>query len=512
MKLELRGIGKRFGPVIANDNIDLVVEPGEIHVLLGENGAGKSTLMNVLYGLYKPDSGQILLDGEPVVFAGPGDAVDRGVGMVHQHFMLIPVFTVAESVALGHEPMKGAGLIDFQQARQTVLDVSNRFGFSLDPDALIEDLPVGAQQQVEIVKALSRDAKVLILDEPTSVLTPQETDELMAIMRQLADDGTSIIFITHKLREVRAVADRITIIRRGKVVGTAEPSTSEADLAAAMVGRPVDLKGVRSAIEPGDVVLEIDNLSVLNETGQLVVDHASMNVRASEIVGIAGVQGNGQTELAQVLLGVENAEGGRIRLHGKDITNMSVRSHIDGGVRFIPEDRTVDGMVKEMSVAENLILNTYRHFADRKTISPEKLNAHANATVETYDVRLGSVTDPMGTLSGGNQQKVVVARELGNDITLLVANQPTRGVDVGSIEFIHAQLVAQRDAGKPIVLISSELDEILKLSDRIVVMYRGRIVGEVGPDTDRDILGLMMAGVPLDEAIEAVEGNGGKRD
>ena len=362
MKLELRGIGKRFGPVIANDNIDLIVEPGEIHVLLGENGAGKSTLMNVLYGLYTPDSGQILLDGESVTFSGPGDAVERGVGMVHQHFMLIPVFTVAESVALGNEPMKGAGLLDLDQARETVREVSKKFGFGLDPDALIEDLPVGAQQQVEIVKALSRDAKVLILDEPTSVLTPQETDEMMAIMRQLADEGTSIIFITHKLREVRAVADKITIIRRGKVVGTADPSASEAELAAAMVGRPVDLKGKRSAIQPGEVALEIDNLSVLNETGQLVVDHVTLNVRNNEIVGIAGVQGNGQTELAEVLLGLQNAEGGEVRLNGKTITNDSVRSHIDAGVRFIPEDRSTDGIIKEMSVAENLILNTYRGF------------------------------------------------------------------------------------------------------------------------------------------------------
>lgn len=512
MKLELRGIGKRFGPVIANDNIDLIVEPGEIHVLLGENGAGKSTLMNVLYGLYTPDSGQILLDGESVTFSGPGDAVERGVGMVHQHFMLIPVFTVAESVALGNEPMKGAGLLDLDQARETVREVSKKFGFGLDPDALIEDLPVGAQQQVEIVKALSRDAKVLILDEPTSVLTPQETDEMMAIMRQLADEGTSIIFITHKLREVRAVADKITIIRRGKVVGTADPSASEAELAAAMVGRPVDLKGKRSAIQPGEVALEIDNLSVLNETGQLVVDHVTLNVRNNEIVGIAGVQGNGQTELAEVLLGLQNAEGGEVRLNGKTITNDSVRSHIDAGVRFIPEDRSTDGIIKEMSVAENLILNTYRGFADKMTISPSKLEQFADEAVATYDVRLGEVTDPISTLSGGNQQKVVVARELGNPISLLVANQPTRGVDVGSIEFIHAQLMAQRDAGKPIVLISSELDEILKLSDRVAVMYRGRVIGEVGPDTNRDILGLMMAGVPLDEAISAVEEKSGSRD
>lgn len=512
MKLELRGIGKRFGPVIANDNIDLVVEPGEIHVLLGENGAGKSTLMNVLYGLYAPDSGQIILDDEPVVFSGPGDAVERGVGMVHQHFMLIPVFTVAESVALGHEPMKGAGLIDIKQAAETVRSVSKRFGFDLDPDAYIEDLPVGAQQQVEIVKALSRDARVLILDEPTAVLTPQETDELMAIMRQLANEGTSIIFITHKLREVRAVADKITIIRRGKVVGTADPSASEKELAAAMVGRPVDLEGNRTPGNPGEVALDVDQLTVLNETGQVVVDHVDLKVRNGEIVGIAGVQGNGQAELARVLLGLQRHSGGHVRLNGKDLSSASVRDHIDAGIRYIPEDRSTDGIIKDMSVAENLILNTYRDFASHKTISPDKLTNLANSLVDTYDIRLGQVSDPIGTLSGGNQQKVVVARELSNELNLLIANQPTRGVDVGSIEFIHAQLFDQRANGKPIVLISSELDEILKLADRVVVMYRGRIIGEVSPDTNRDILGLMMAGVPVDEAIEAVEGKDGSRD
>ena len=509
MKLELRGITKRFGPLIANDSIDLTIEEGHIHALLGENGAGKSTLMNVLYGMHAPDEGQILIDGEPVTFKGPGDAVAAGIGMVHQHFMLIPVFTVAESIALGFEPTGPAGIISRERARQTVREVSARFGFDLDPDALIEDLPVGAQQRVEIVKALSRQAKVLILDEPTAVLTPQETDELMTIMRQLADAGTSIVFITHKLREVRAVADEITVIRRGRVVGHASPSDSEASLATQMVGREVLMRVEKEPARPAGGGLAFEDVSLLGSGGVPLLDHVSFDVRQGEILAVAGVQGNGQTELAEVILGLRTPDSGVIGLEDADITRARPRESLDAGVGFIPEDRSTDGIIASFSIADNLVLDQFRSssFASFGFLKRAAITRNAREKEQEYDIRLTSIEDPVSSLSGGNQQKVVVAREMSRDLTLLVANQPTRGVDVGSIEFIHRRIVDVRDQGCAVLLISSELDEVVSLADRIAVMYRGRIVGIVPADTGRDVLGLMMAGVPLDEAVADSSGS-----
>lgn len=502
MRLQLEGITKVFGPLVANDHIDLTVEPGEIHALLGENGAGKSTLMNVLYGLYQPDDGTILLDGQPVTFTGPGDAVAAGIGMVHQHFMLIPVFTVAESVVLGYEPTKKADLLDFKEARRRVTELSDRFGFDLDPDAVIEDLPVGVQQRVEIIKALSREAKVLILDEPTAVLTPQETDELIEIMRQLKEAGTSIVFITHKLREVRAVADRITVIRRGQVVGEASPTSTEKELASLMVGREVSLTTEKQPAQPGEVTFRVENLVVLDHNNKPVVDHVSFDVRRGEIVSIAGVQGNGQTELAEAILGLRSPTEGTLTLDGTDLAKESVKERLQSGLGFVPEDRSTDGIIASFSIAENYVLDTYDtpEFASGLSMSPAKVRANAVTLTKEFDVRLTSVTDPISTLSGGNQQKVVLAREMSRDLRLLVASQPTRGLDVGSIEFVHQQIIAQRDAGTPCVIVSTELDEVLNLADRIAVMYRGRIVGIVPGNTSRDVLGLMMAGVPLEEA------------
>ncbi|MDC4233653.1 ABC transporter ATP-binding protein [Actinomyces sp. B33] len=503
MKLELRGITKRFGPLVANDAIDLTIEEGRIHALLGENGAGKSTLMNVLYGLHQPDEGEILIDGAPTVFKGPGDAVAAGIGMVHQHFMLIPVFTVAESIALGDEPTRKAGLIDIAKARQIVRDVSARFGFDLDPDAKIADLPVGAQQRVEIVKALSREAKVLILDEPTAVLTPQETDELMAIMRQLADAGTSIVFITHKLREVRAVSDDITVIRRGAVVGTASPQDSESELANKMVGRAVMMKVEKEPAKPQNGGLVFDNVSLLARSGNAILDHVSFRVERGEIVAIAGVQGNGQTELAEAILGLVTPDSGTISLEGVDITHAAPRKSLEAGIGFVPEDRSKDGIIASFSIAENLVLDQYNRapFSAGPMLKLGVIEKNAQDLRDEYDIRLTRIEDPVSSLSGGNQQKVVVAREMSKDLKLLVVNQPTRGVDVGSIEFIHKQIVGVRDKGTPVLLISSELDEVVALADRIAVMYRGRIMGIVPADTSREVLGLMMAGVPLDEAI-----------
>ena len=414
MKLELKGITKRFGPLVANNDINLTIEEGHIHALLGENGAGKSTLMNVLYGLRQPDEGEILIDGKPVHFDGPGDAVAAGIGMVHQHFMLIPVFTVAESIALGFEPTKASGLIDLAQARKTVKEVSARFGFDLDPDALIEDLSVGAQQRVEIVKALSRQAKVLILDEPTAVLTPQETDELMAIMRQLADAGTSIVFITHKLREVRAVADEITVIRRGTVVGEASPQDSESELANKMVGRSVMMRVQKAPAAPTGGGLEFKEISMLSPQGVPLLDHVSFAVERGEIVAVAGVQGNGQTELAQTVLGLCTPDSGEILLEGEDISHAGPRKSLDAGVGFIPEDRSTDGIISTFSIAENLILDQYKDssFASGPMLKLGTIAQNARDKEQEFDIRLTSINDPISSLSGGNQQKVVVAREM----------------------------------------------------------------------------------------------------
>jgi simple sugar transport system ATP-binding protein len=502
MKLELRGITKRFGSLVANDHIDLVVQPGEIHALLGENGAGKSTLMNVLYGLYQADEGEILLDDVVQHFRGPGDAMAAGIGMVHQHFMLIPVFTVAENVMLGHEDTKGLGALDLAKARQHVRDVAERFGFQVDPDAIVGDLPVGVQQRVEIIKALSRDARVLVFDEPTAVLTPQETDELMGIMRQLRDEGTSIVFITHKLREVREVADRITVIRLGKVVGEASPTASNVELASLMVGRAVELTVQKDAPKVGDGGLSVRDLRVLTHDGVVVVDDVSFDARPGEVIAIAGVQGNGQTELVEAIVGLSERVTGSIQLDGTELVGKSVRGILDEGVGFVPEDRKEDGLVGTFSVAENLILDRSSDdaFVTVGTIRRGALDEFARGRITEYDIRTQGPDVAAGTLSGGNQQKVVIAREMSRDLKLLVAAQPTRGVDVGSIEFIHKRIIETRDAGVPVVVVSTELDEVAALADRIVVMYRGGIVGIVPGDTPRDVLGLMMAGEKPEEA------------
>jgi ABC-type uncharacterized transport system ATPase subunit len=496
MKLELRGITKRFGSLVANDHIDLTVEAGEIHCLLGENGAGKSTLMNVLYGLYSADEGEVLLDGEVQHFAGPGDAMAAGIGMVHQHFMLIPVFTVAENVMLGNESTRTGGLLDLAAAREKVQEISKRFGFHVDPDALVEDLPVGVQQRVEIIKALSRDARVLVFDEPTAVLTPQETDELMSIMRQLKESGTSIVFITHKLREVREVADRITVIRLGKVVGEASPAASNAELASLMVGRAVELRVHKEEPTLGEPALVVEGLTVIDPIGHIIVNDVSFEVRRGEILAVAGVQGNGQTELTEALLGLQERVEGTVRLDGVELAGASVRRILESGVGFVPEDRNEDGLVGEFTIAENLMLNRSESppFVRAGNLQRGALAEFAREKVREFDIRTQGIDVWASRLSGGNQQKVVLARELSRELRLLVAAQPTRGVDVGSIEFIHKRIVEARDAGVPVLVVSTELDEVEALADRIMVMYRGRIVGIVPGDTPRDVLGLMMAG------------------
>ncbi|MDP5227441.1 MULTISPECIES: ABC transporter ATP-binding protein [Arthrobacter] len=502
MKLELRGITKTFGTFTANDHIDVVVEPGQIHCLLGENGAGKSTLMNVLYGLYEPTAGEILVDGKSVSFRGPGDAMAAGIGMVHQHFMLVPVFTVAENVALGAETTKAGGFLDLEATKARIREISERYGFNVDPDALVEDLPVGVQQRVEIIKALVREAKVLILDEPTAVLTPQETDELLDIMRQLKASGTSILFISHKLREVKAVSDTITVIRRGKVVGSADPSASTTELAALMVGRPVNLSLGKAPAQPGDTTFRIRGLTVLASNGQRVVDGLDLEIAEGEILAVAGVQGNGQTELTEAILGLHEHVSGSITLDGKELVGRSVKEVLRAGVGFVPEDRTEDGLVGSFSVAENLILDLYDQgpYARGLAMSPEKVARNAESRIQEFDIRTPSGATPAGALSGGNQQKVVMARELSRPLRLFVASQPTRGVDVGSIEFLHRRIVEERDKGVPVLIVSTELDEVVELADRIAVLYKGRVVGVVPQDTPRDVLGLMMAGVPAEEA------------
>ncbi|MCT9622220.1 MULTISPECIES: ABC transporter ATP-binding protein [unclassified Curtobacterium] len=505
MKLELRGITKRFGPLVANDHISLTVEPGEVHCLLGENGAGKSTLMNVLYGLYQADEGEILLDDVVQDFDGPGDAMRSGIGMVHQHFMLVPVFTVAENVMLGQEQTAFGGRLDLAGARKRVREISERFGFDVDPDAKVEDLPVGVQQRVEIIKALSRDASVLVFDEPTAVLTPQETDELMGIMRQLRAAGTAIVFITHKLREVREVADRITVIRLGKVVGEASPTATNNELAALMVGRAVSLVVDKAPATGGEDALVVDGLTVTDPSGIVLVDDVSFTVRRGEVLAIAGVQGNGQTELTEAILGLEPVHAGRVTLDGRELTGRTVKQILDAGVGFVPEDRKEDGLVGEFTIAENLMLDRADHaeFVRAGTIRSAERDAFADEKIAEFDIRTPSRTTAAGRLSGGNQQKIVLARELSRDLRLFVAAQPTRGIDVGSIEFVHKRIVATRDTGVPVIVVSTELDEVVALADRIAVMYRGGIVGIVPADTPRDVLGLMMAG-ELPEGTEQV--------
>jgi simple sugar transport system ATP-binding protein len=496
MQLELRAITKRFGSFTACDEISITVEPGQIHSLLGENGAGKSTLMNCLFGLLHPDEGEILIDGVATKFANSGEAVRRGIGMVHQHFMLVPVFSVTENVVLGFEPTKSLNRIDYKRATEDIRRISREYNLEVDPDAIVENLPVGLQQRVEILKALSHDAELLILDEPTAVLTPQEIDALMAIMRSLAAAGKSILFITHKLKEVKAVADVITIIRQGRVVGTADPTASEAELASMMVGREVELTVQKAVFSPGAEVFQIRDLVVRDDRGLAAVNGVSLDVRAGEIMALAGVQGNGQTELVEAIAGMRPVESGTITLNGRDITNESPRKVLDHGLGHIPEDRQRDGLVMSLSVANNLVLNTPRRppFAKHGTRNLSAVAKNAEKLVKDFDIRTESISELVSSLSGGNQQKVIVARELSRPIEFLVASQPTRGLDVGSIEYVHRQIVDHRNNGNGSLIVSSELDEVFALADRIAVMYAGKISGIVDPSTSREDVGLLMAG------------------
>jgi len=497
VSLELKGITKSFGSLVANDAIDLSVGDGEILAILGENGAGKSTLMNIVYGLLQPDSGEIRVNGSVVSINEPSDALAAGIGMVHQHFMLIPVFTVLENIVLGHEATSKIGKLNLEQARAKLLSLAKEFGFEIDPDALVEDLPVGVQQRVEILKALMYDAKILILDEPTAVLTPQETDELLEVVKRLRDQGTSIIFISHKLREVKAIANRISVIRRGKVVGSADPSASQEELASLMVGRSVNLAPDKTPHAVHDVVLKVEGLTISDSTGRALVKDVSFDLRGGEVLAVAGVQGNGQSELAQAIINLEDHVQGSILLGGKEIVGLSVHDSLHEGIAFVPESREDDGLIGSFSIADNLILDTHRErpFAKGISLSPRAVAADAELKAKEFDIRAQSTKDPASSLSGGNKQKVVLARELSRPVKLLVASQPTRGLDVGSIEFVHERILAERDAGRAVLLFSTELDEVLALADRIAVMYAGKILAIVDSNVSREKLGLLMAGV-----------------
>ena len=504
--LDAKGITKRFPGVLANDHVDFDLRQGEIHALLGENGAGKSTLMNVLYGLYKADEGEVFVDGRLMELHSPKDAIHHGIGMVHQHFMLIPVFTVTENIMLGaetdHRAMTNESplvKLDRKEVAQRVRDLSHQYGLEVDPEAIVGDLPVGVQQRVEIVKALYRKANILILDEPTAVLTPQEAEDLFHIMRQLTDKGVSIIFITHKLKEVLAIADRITVMRAGRVVGTAIPSeTNEAGLASMMVGREVILTVQKKPAQPAEEVLHVNDLHVRDVRGLESVRGVTFSVRAGEVLGIAGVQGNGQTELAEALTGLRPVESGRFTLGGKDLTGKPPRPITETGLAHIPEDRQRHGLVMGYTVADNMVLADYYQprFSKGIVIQQNQVDLNARKLIKEYDVRTPSPFTSAGKLSGGNQQKVIIARELSRPVKLVIASQPTRGLDVGSIEYIHKEIIIMRDRGVAVLLISAELDEILSLSDRIAVMYRGQIVATVDrKDASREQLGLWMAGV-----------------
>ena len=501
MDIELRGICKRFGPVQANQDIDLDIRAGEVLGLLGENGAGKSTLMNILSGLYSPDSGEIRIDGTAADFTGPGDSIAAGIGMVHQHFMLVPVFSVVENVILGVEPTTGADYLDLDAARAQVQAINTDYGMQVPTDALIETLPVGIQQRVEILKVLFRSADVLILDEPTAVLTPQEVEEFFTIVRSLRDAGKAIVFITHKLHEILEIADRVSVLRQGRVVGSGQPDRfSEADLAEMMVGRPVSFSVERGAARTGDSVLRLNDVTLVDRAQEPSLAAIDITVREGEVVGIAGVQGNGQTELVEVITGLATASAGNIEFSGTDITRASVRARHSLGIAHIPEDRHKSGMVGAFTVAENIVLNSYydSSVTNGVQIDWQRVRRRAARACVNYDVRTPSVQLAAGSLSGGNQQKMVVARELEREVKLIVASQPTRGVDVGSIEYIHKQLIACRDRGNAVLIVSSELDEILDLSDRIYVMFEGRIAAEFDNgdrNADRAAIGLAMAGV-----------------
>ena len=495
--LELRGITKEFPGVLANDHVDFDLRRGEVHALLGENGAGKSTLMNVLYGLYRPDEGEIRINGKPVVLHSSKDAIELGIGMVHQHFMLIPVMTVAENIVLGNEPSERAVLLDYAEARERVRELSKSFGFAIDPDARVHDITVGQQQRVEILKALYRRADILVLDEPTAVLTPQEAGELFEILSTLSREGLSIVFITHKLNEVLEIADRITVLRRGKIVETIEAEgATEAELAKLMVGREVLLRVEKPPADPGDPLLRVSDLHVRDERGIEKVRGISFEVRGGEIVGIAGVDGNGQTELLDALAGLTKPEQGTVELAGHDVTKESVRKHFDDGFGHVPQDRQRHGLVLEFSIAENVGLHEFRTEPDSHLgwLRPSVMIRRARRLISEFDIRGGGPETRAGALSGGNQQKVILAREIDRDPKVLVAAQPTRGLDVGAIEFVHRRLVDERGEGRAVLLVSLELDEILSLSDRILVIFEGEIVGEYPPTVTEQELGLAMTG------------------
>lgn len=506
--LELRGITKRFPGVLANDHIDFTLEEGEIHALLGENGAGKTTLMNILYGLYTPDEGDIYVRNKRAEIHSPADAIRLGIGMVHQHFMLVPVMTVTENIMLGAESTRFGPFLNHREASQRIRELSTMYGLEVDPDAYIKDLPVGVQQRVEILKLLYRKADILILDEPTAVLTPQEVEELFDVIHSLVERGNSVIFITHKLKEVMAIADRVTVLRQGRVVGTTRPEeTSEAELAAMMVGREVSLVVEKSPAQPGEVILSIEDLHVLDDRGEPAVRGVTLEVRAGEILGIAGVQGNGQTELVEAITGLRTPLRGHVRIKGTETTWASPRRFFETGAAHVPEDRQRDGLVLSYPVRDNLILNTYYRppFAVGIRVQEKAIEEHALRLVGEFDIRTPDIYTPVANLSGGNQQKVIVAREFSRPIDLLVASQPTRGLDVGSIEYIHRRLIEKRDQGCAVLLVSSELDEIMALSDRIAVMYEGQIMDVLPADkATREELGLLMAGVKP-ETTQTVE-------
>ena len=495
--LELRGITKQFPGVLANDHIDFDLQRGEVHALLGENGAGKSTLMSILYGLYTADSGEILMDGKPVAISSPRDAIDLGIGMVHQHFMLIPVMTVTENIVLANEPVMAGVLLDQKAAERRVAEVARTFNFAVDPHARIQNITVGQQQRVEIMKALYRNADIVILDEPTAVLTPQEAQELFEILRTLTREGISIIFISHKLNEVLEIADRITVLRRGKKVETIpREGATEAGLARSMVGREVLLRVEKKPAQPGEVLLHVEDLVVRDDRGLEAIRGVSFEVRAGEIVGIAGVDGNGQSELIDAVTGLRHPASGRVRVEQRDLSRATARQALDAGMGHIPEDRHRRGLVLDFNLAENLVLHDYgkEPFSHLGWLNPRRWIRWARGILREFDVRGGGPTTRAGSLSGGNQQKVVVAREVNRDPRVLIAAQPTRGLDVGAIEFVHRRLVEQRDAGKAVLLVSLELDEILSLSDRILVLYEGRIVAEFPPDVSEEEVGIAMVG------------------
>jgi simple sugar transport system ATP-binding protein len=494
--LEMRGIRKEFPGVLANDDVGLEIRRGEVHALLGENGAGKSTLMNILYGLYKPDAGEILLSGRPVVFGSARDAIEAGLGMVHQHFMLIPVMTVAENIVLGTEPRSGL-LLDERGAEERVRELSQQYGLQVDPGALVRDITVGQEQRVEILKALYRGAEILVLDEPTAVLTPQEARELFEIINSLKADGKSIIFISHKLNEVLEIADRITVLRRGRRIETVpREGATEESLARAMVGREVLLRVEKTAAQAGDVLLSVEDLHVVDDRGIEKVRGVSFEVRAGEIVGIAGVDGNGQSELIDAIAGLAAVASGRIEIGGEDVTNSSCRDCLDAGLGHIPEDRQRRGLVLEFSIAENVELHDYAKAPNARWgwIFPQRMIELAKRLIQEFDVRGGGPLTRAGGLSGGNQQKVVAAREIARDPKVLIAAQPTRGLDVGAIEYLHRRLVEERDKGRAVLLVSLELEEIMSLSDRILVLYEGQLAGEHTGEVSEDVLGLEMLG------------------